>query len=118
MAGAVPTWNYSVVHAHGTIRFVEDHDHGLRHVRALTDHQEPSRPEHWKASDAPVDFIESLLSRIMPFEIPVARLIGKFKASQHRPESERVTDVDCPLLAVLTRSIVGRPPMNERLEVL
>jgi predicted FMN-binding regulatory protein PaiB len=30
-----------------------------------------------------------MLSRIVPFEIAVTSLIGKFKASQHRPESER-----------------------------
>ncbi len=85
----VPTWNYSVVHAHGTIRFVDDSDHGLCHVQELTDRQEASRPEPWKVSDAPVDYIRSLLSRIVPFEIAVTHLIGKFKASQHRPESER-----------------------------
>jgi transcriptional regulator len=85
----VPTWNYSVVHAHGTIRFVEDRDHALRHVQELTDSQEASRPEPWKVSDAPADFIEPMLKRIMPFEIAVTRLVGKFKASQHRPESER-----------------------------
>jgi transcriptional regulator len=89
----VPTWNYSVVHAHGTLRFIEDHDHGLRHVRELTDHQEASRSEPWRVSDAPVDFIEPMLSRILPFEITVARLIGKFKASQHRPDSERAAVV-------------------------
>lgn len=85
----VPTWNYSVVHAHGTIRFIENHDHGLRHVRELTDRQEASRSEPWEVSDAPPDFIEPMLSRIMPFEIAVTSLIGKFKANQHRPESER-----------------------------
>ena len=85
----VPTWNYSVVHAHGTIRFIDDHDHGLRHVRELTDRQEASRAEPWKVADAPADYIDPLLSRIVPFQIAVTRLIGKFKASQHRPESER-----------------------------
>jgi transcriptional regulator len=85
----VPTWNYSVVHAHGTIRFVEDRDHALRHVQDLTDHQEASRSKPWKVSDAPADYIEPLLSQITPFEIAVTRLIGKFKASQHRPAGER-----------------------------
>jgi transcriptional regulator len=85
----VPTWNYSVVHAHGTIRFLESHDHGLRQVRELTDRQEAPRAEPWKVSDAPADFIETMLSRIVPFEITVTRLIGKFKANQHRPEGER-----------------------------
>jgi transcriptional regulator len=85
----VPTWNYSVVHAHGTIRFVDNAHYGLRHVQELTDRQEASRPDPWKVSGAPADFIERMLSRIVPFEITVTRLIGKFKASQHRPESER-----------------------------
>ena len=85
----VPTWNYSVVHAHGTIRFEKNRDHGLLHVGELTDRQEASRPEPWKVSDAPADFIEPMLSRIVSFEITVTRLVGKFKASQHRPEGER-----------------------------
>jgi len=85
----VPTWNYSVVHAHGTIRFAEDRDRALLNVRELTDRHEASRSEPWKVSDAPADYIEPMLSRIVTFEITLTRLIGKFKASQHRPESER-----------------------------
>jgi transcriptional regulator len=85
----VPTWNYSVVHAHGTICFEENRDHVLLHVGELTDRQEASRSDPWKVSDAPADFIEPMLSRIVSFEITVTRLIGKFKASQHRPEGER-----------------------------
>lgn len=85
----VPTWNYSVVHAHGTIRFQENREHGLHHVGELTDRQEASRSEPWKVSDAPADFIEPMLSRIVTFEISVTRMVGKFKASQHRPEAER-----------------------------
>lgn len=108
----VPTWNYSVVHAHGTIRFVEDHDHGLRHVVELTDHQEASRPSPWEVSDAPVDFIEPLLSRIMPFEITVARLIGKFKASQHRPDSERAA-----VVAALAAEGMSAPELDEVIRV-
>jgi transcriptional regulator len=57
----VPTWNYSVVHAHGAIRFF----------------------------DSPEEYLESMLRRIIPFEISLTRLQGKFKASQHRPADER-----------------------------
>jgi transcriptional regulator len=85
----VPTWNYSVAHAHGTIRFFEDRNLSLRHVSELADRQEALRAEPWKVSDAPADFINPMLSRIVLFEIAVARVIGKFKASQQRPESER-----------------------------
>jgi transcriptional regulator len=87
----VPTWNYSVVHAHGTIRFFEDTAQALINVRELTEHQEAAREPHWAVSDAPPDYLESMLKQIIPFEITVTRLQGKFKASQHRPEDERVS---------------------------
>jgi transcriptional regulator len=85
----VPTWNYSVVHAHGTVRFADDRDLSLQYVRELTDLQEASRTERWAVSDAPAAYIDSMLPGIVTFEIRVTRLIGKFKASQHRPENER-----------------------------
>jgi transcriptional regulator len=106
----VPTWNYSVVHAHGTIRFFDDRDHSLRHVGELTDRQEALRPEPWKVSDAPADFINPMLSRIISFEIAVTHVIGKFKASQQRPESER--------LAVAAAMAAQNTPANDRDEVI
>lgn len=85
----VPTWNYSVVHAHGTLRFDERPDRALLNVTELTDRQEASRTDPWKVSDAPADYVEAMLGRIVSFEIALTRLVGKFKASQHRPEAER-----------------------------
>jgi transcriptional regulator len=40
-------------------------------------------------TDAPAQFIDATLSGIVAFEVTVTRLVGKFKASQHRPETER-----------------------------
>ena len=85
----VPTWNYSVVHAHGTVRFVDDKGQKLEHVSALSDLHEASRSEPWAVSDAPAAYIDSHLAGIVVFEIRVTRWIGKFKASQHRPDNER-----------------------------
>jgi transcriptional regulator len=85
----VPTWNYAVVHVHGVIRFIENDEHSLQHLAQLTDHQEVSRPEPWKVSDAPASFVQTLATRVVSFEISVTRVVGKFKAHQHRPESER-----------------------------
>jgi transcriptional regulator len=85
----VPTWNYSVVHAHGTVRFTDDRDLSLQNVNDLTNLQEAPRSERWAVSDAPAAYIDSMLAAIVAFEIQVTRLIGKFKASQHRPEDER-----------------------------
>jgi transcriptional regulator len=85
----VPTWNYSVVHAHGSVRFEDEKARSLQYVSELTNLQEASRESPWKVSDAPERYIDSTLSGIVTFEITVTRLIGKFKASQHRPEAER-----------------------------
>ena len=85
----VPTWNYAVVHAHGTIRFSDDRDERLSRVTELTTAQERPRAAPWHVTDAPPEFVDSMLKRIMAFEIPLTRLVGKFKASQHRSEAER-----------------------------
>jgi len=85
----VPTWNYSVVHAHGTVRFTDDRDLSLQCVRELTDLHESQRANRWAVTDAPPAYIESMVASIIAFEIRVTRLIGKFKASQHRSEAER-----------------------------
>jgi transcriptional regulator len=85
----VPTWNYSVVHAHGTIRFFPDPGAALEKVRGLTELQESVRPAPWAVSDAPADYLQAMLRQIVPFEITLTRLVGKFKASQHRPAEER-----------------------------
>jgi transcriptional regulator len=109
----VPTWNYAVVHVHGTIGFPEDHGQGLRHLEQLTDSQEASRAVPWRVSDAPAEYIEPMVRRIVPFEIVVTSWVGKFKASQHRPESER-TAVSAALeaqgVAAADREELIRPP--------
>ncbi len=85
----VPTWNYSVVHAAGAIRFLSGPDAALTKVRELTEHQEAVRAAPWAVSDAPAQYLGQHLQHIVAFEIAVTRLTGKFKASQHRPADER-----------------------------
>jgi transcriptional regulator len=85
----VPTWNYSVVHAYGRIRFVDDAAWLLAFVRELTDEHEATREQPWKVSDAPADYIDQMLQAIVGFEIEVDRLVGKFKASQNQEARNR-----------------------------
>lgn len=85
----VPTWNYAVVHAHGMPRIVEDHAWLLDHLNRLTNTHEADQPVPWKVADAPADFTERLLDMIVGIEIPIARLIGKWKVSQNRPEADK-----------------------------
>ena len=85
----VPTWNYTVVHAHGTLRAIEDAPwlHAL--VSRLTAHHEEPRAKPWAVSDAPDDYVQQMLRAIVGIEIPVDRLIGKWKISQNRNEADR-----------------------------
>jgi transcriptional regulator len=90
----VPTWNYTVVHAHGTLRAVADAPwlHAL--VSRLTGHHEAPRAQPWAVSDAPDDFVQQMLRAIVGIEIPVARLVGKWKVSQNRNEADRLGVAD------------------------
>lgn len=85
----VPTYNYIVVHAHGPLRVVEDQAWLRGLVERLTNRYEAARPEPWKITDAPGDFIEKQLLAIVGLEVPITKLVGKWKVSQNRPEADR-----------------------------
>lgn len=85
----VPTWNYTVVHAHGAARAVEDLDWLRCHVSRLVDTHEAVEATPWKVSDSPEDYIEGLLKAIVGIEIPIDRLVGKWKVSQNRSLADR-----------------------------
>jgi transcriptional regulator len=86
----VPTWNYTLVHAHGVLRAVEDAPwlHAL--VSGLTAHHEAPRAAPWAVADAPDDYVQQMLRAIVGIEIPVERLIGKWKISQNRSDADRL----------------------------
>ena len=86
---AVPTWNYAVVHAHGTAEIVDDRDWLVRHVSELTDQQEVDSAEPWATSDAPGNFIEVLSRGIVGMRFAIERLEGKAKMSQNRELPDR-----------------------------
>ena len=90
----VPTWNYIVVHAHGTVRVVEDAGWLRAHVEALTNRHEASRKEPWAVSDAPADYIAKMVGAIVGIEMPISRLIGKWKLSQNRSARDRAGVVE------------------------
>ena len=86
----VPTWNYAIVQARGSARIIEDAAWLHANVSALTDQHEGSRQKPWAVSDAPDAFIASQLKGIVGIEIEIAGIDAKFKASQNRPEFDRV----------------------------
>jgi len=108
----VPTYNYIVVHAYGPLHVIEDRAWLRALVERLTNRHEAARPEPWKITDAPDDYIEKMLGAIVGIEIPVARLLGKWKASQNRPAVDRdgvarglseIHDADAATMASLVK---------------
>ena len=85
----VPTWNYTVAHAYGPVRFIDDRTWLRAFVEMLTDRHEAGRTEPWKVTDAPGDFVDTLVGAIIGVEIPLTRLVGKWKVSQNRPAHDR-----------------------------
>jgi transcriptional regulator len=81
----VPTWNYVVVHAYGTLRVVDDAAWLRAHLEALTAHNEAAFAEPWRLADAPSDFIEKMMGGVVGIEIVITRLSGKWKTSQNQP---------------------------------
>ncbi len=87
----VPTWNYRVVHAHGTLSIRDDETFLRDLVGRLTQVHEASQPNPWRMSDAPRDYLESMLRAIVGLEITITRLVGKFKLSQNRELRDRLS---------------------------
>jgi len=85
----VPTWNYVVVQAWGVPRVIDDEPWLRAQIAALTAQQEQGRPEPWSVDDAPAAFIAAQLKGITGLEIPIARIEGKWKASQNHPDENR-----------------------------
>jgi transcriptional regulator len=86
----VPTWDYAVVHARGTLQFVQDAEWLRALVSRLTNAHEGSRPQPWKIDDAPPPYIEKMLSQIVGFELSIVSLAGKWKLSQNHPQANRL----------------------------
>ncbi|MBB4637996.1 FMN-binding negative transcriptional regulator [Longimicrobium terrae] len=84
----VPTWNYVAVHAHGTLRFIQDPAFPHAHLQALTTRHEAGRDQEWSVSDAPAEFIAGLERAIVGVEITITRLEGKWKMSQNRSAAD------------------------------
>jgi transcriptional regulator len=85
----VPTWNYVMVHAYGTLSWVHDDAWLAQLVQALTDEHEASRAEPWRVSDAPAAFTAGLRQAIVGLELRVTRLEGKLKLGQNRSRADR-----------------------------
>ncbi|MGB7193698.1 MAG: FMN-binding negative transcriptional regulator [Collimonas pratensis] len=87
----VPTWNYAVAHAYGTLRIIDDASWLPAHLAALTAHNEAAFEAPWQLSDAPQEYTEKLMGAIVGIEIVITRLSGKWKVSQNQPAQNQAT---------------------------
>jgi transcriptional regulator len=91
----VPTWNYEVVHLHGTVQVRDDAPFVERVVRDLTDLHEATRmsanasPPAWSVDDAPPEFIAKQLRAIVGIELALTRVEAKRKLSQNRSDVDQ-----------------------------
>ncbi|MDA4137308.1 MAG: FMN-binding negative transcriptional regulator [Thaumarchaeota archaeon] len=84
----VPTWNYVAIHVRGPVTFFEDPERLREVVTELTTLHESGAEDPWEVTDAPADYIQTQLKSIVGFEMPIARVEGKWKMSQNRPEPD------------------------------
>ena len=87
----VPTWNYAVVHVHGTLRRIDDGAWLEAQLEALTRLQEQHREAPWAVGDAPAPYLDALKSVLVGIELTVERMEGKNKASQNQPAVNRAS---------------------------
>ena len=85
----VPTYNYLAVHGYGEIKIIHEREWLRALVTRLTDRFEANRAAPWRVSDAPAAFIDKQMGAIVGIEIPLTKLIGKWKVSQNRPAADR-----------------------------
>ncbi len=89
----VPTWNYVVVHAYGFLRVVDNAAWLLTQLEDLTKHNEASFSEPWMVSDAPPEYVNSVMAGIVGIEMVITKLLGKWKVSQNQPPQNQASVV-------------------------
>jgi transcriptional regulator len=115
-AKVVPTWNYAVVHAYGTVTTIEDSAWLLTHLKSLTSQHEAAFPRPWAVTDAPKDYISSQIRGIVGIEIPIGRLEGKWKVSQNKSDRTResiergLEELDTPESLAMRQLVSGKRP--------
>jgi len=113
---AVPTWNYCVVHAYGELKVIDDADWLRGLVTELTQKHESDFAQPWSVSDAPAEYIDSMLKAIVGIELRITRLVGKWKMSQNQSAQNRagvltgLGNMKTPAAAELATVIAGVTP--------
>lgn len=92
----VPTWNYQIVHIHGQISFHRDTKTKRAIVGRLTQRHEriTNGDKAWRMADAPSDYMDEMIDKIVGFEIAIGRIVAKSKLSQNREAVDHASVAD------------------------
>ncbi len=85
---SVPTWNYSAVHVYGVPQVISDEAVIRPMLGELVANHEHGREPEWEMK-LPDDYMRTMMAAIVVFEMPMARVEGKFKLSQNRSEVDQ-----------------------------
>lgn len=108
---AVPTWNYTVVHAYGVARILPEE--GLeKTLYQLVDDNEKLFSPPWRL-ELTQAMRDGMLKAIVGFEIRLHRVEGKFKLSQNRSQQDRLN-----VIANLMSSAHGRDVAHNMIQTL
>ncbi len=83
----VPTWNYTVVHAYGVPRIM-DQQAMVALLKNLVGKHESAFQKPWDFDPAD-PFVQRQMPAIAGFEIKIEKLQGKFKLNQNRTPADR-----------------------------
>ncbi len=81
----VPTWNYLIIHVHGTVRFLQGDDLFALFSRLVHNH-EVNTP--YSLEGLPRDFVEKEMKGTVGFAIDVTRIDAGYKLSQNRNDED------------------------------
>jgi transcriptional regulator len=85
----VPTWDYLAVHVRGTLRAFHDEERLFDLLRRLVERNEYSRPDPWKITDAPENYLREQMRYIVGLELRIELLEGRYKLSQNRDAADQ-----------------------------
>ncbi|MDH4558137.1 FMN-binding negative transcriptional regulator [Pseudomonas sp. BN417] len=89
----VPTWNYEVVHVHGVLRLIQEDMLLRRTLALLTRHHESSESRPWRMGDAPREYLDEMVSKIVGIEIEPLRVECKRKLNQNKETRNRISAI-------------------------
>ncbi len=87
-AVAVPTWNYAVVHAHGTLELAREPSETRAILDLLIHRFESGRAAPW-APGLDRARMAAMIEAIVGFRMKIKRIDAKFKLSQNRTPDDR-----------------------------